>query len=281
MLHIATVHWQTDRWIDVQLKYLAQNLSQPYRVYAFLSENLASHSSKYFYACKENVASHAVKLNILADLITFSAQDLNDTLIFLDGDAFPIKPIDSFLSECLLYHPLAAIRRDENIVDQQPHPSFCVTTVGFWKSIKGDWKEGATWETPSGAITDVGGNLLQQLKSGGVSWLPILRSHSTPSHPLWFGVYGGIIYHHGSGFRIPISRVDRELAMTRLQNGNFFQQLLYLIFTPFPQRIRYLLLRYSGSFRKIIRSSYTTGNQIYGDIVAGIPFWEKLSNYKG
>lgn len=281
MIHIATVHWNTDKWIDIQLKFLAQNIHQPYRVYAFLSENLASHSSKYYYACVEDIKSHAVKLNILADVIAFSASDVHDTLIFLDGDAFPVRLLDDFLSGCLMSHPIAAIRRDENLVDKQPHPSFCVTTVGFWKSIQGDWKEGATWVTPSGFVTDVGGNLLHILDEGGVVWLPILRSSGTPLHPLWFGVYGDTIYHHGSGFRVPISRVDRELAMKKLHDGNLFERLLYFLFKPFSTRVRYFLLRYSGSFRKIIRSSHAAGELIYGDILSDVPFWEKLSTYKG
>ena len=43
MIHIATVHWETDKWIDTQLKYINQNINQPFRVYAFLSSDAAKH----------------------------------------------------------------------------------------------------------------------------------------------------------------------------------------------------------------------------------------------
>jgi hypothetical protein len=36
----------------------------------------------------------------------------------------------------------------------------------------------------------------------------VLRTNRRNPHPLFFGVYGDVIYHHGAGFRLPISRVD-------------------------------------------------------------------------
>ena len=36
MIHIATVHWMSDRWIELQLAYLRRNMDRPYRVYADL-----------------------------------------------------------------------------------------------------------------------------------------------------------------------------------------------------------------------------------------------------
>jgi len=38
MLHIATVHWKDDRWVDIQLKYLHRYVSREFKVYAFLHE---------------------------------------------------------------------------------------------------------------------------------------------------------------------------------------------------------------------------------------------------
>jgi hypothetical protein len=89
------------------------------------------------------------QLNLLAKFIAQQASP-SDILVFIDGDAFPVKPIDSFIVNTLKLYPLAAIRRTENISDIQPHPSFCFTTVGFWESIGGDWAEGYQWETTAG-----------------------------------------------------------------------------------------------------------------------------------
>jgi hypothetical protein len=106
-------------------------------------------------------------------------------------------------------YPLAAVRRDENLGDPQPHPSFCITTVDTWRTLKGDWRDGGTWIDPFGQEnTDVGGTLLHQLDDAGIEWLPLLRTNTRNPHPVWFGVYDHRIYHHGAGFRTRRSRVD-------------------------------------------------------------------------
>jgi hypothetical protein len=56
--------------------------------------------------------------------------------------------------------------------------------------------------------TDVGGNLLRALERAGDDWTPLLRSNRVNLHPLWFGVYGNVVYHHGAGFRWAVGRVD-------------------------------------------------------------------------
>ena len=68
MIHIATVHWQDDRWIDIQLKYLNNNITHPFKVYAFLNGLERDHRSKFFYSSSEPIQSHAIKLNLLADI---------------------------------------------------------------------------------------------------------------------------------------------------------------------------------------------------------------------
>lgn len=208
MIHIATVHWQKDQWIDIQLSYLEKHLAEPFKVYAFLNEIPHHHYQKFHFVCDEPIEDHPVKLNILARIIEAQADD-DDLLIFLDGDAFPIAPIDAFLEKTLKTHPLTAIVRAENLSDFQPHPSFCATTVGFWKKLRGDWKKGYCWKDSTGMlITDAGGNLLKQLQEKAVNWLPLYRSQSVDKHPLFFGIYHSIIYHHGAGFRPPEERID-------------------------------------------------------------------------
>ncbi|MGA2522377.1 MAG: hypothetical protein ABSG81_16340 [Acidimicrobiales bacterium] len=54
----------------------------------------------------------------------------------------------------------------------------------------------------------MGGNLLRALELRGESWTPLLRSNRVDVHPLWFGVYGDVVYHHGAGFRWAVGRVD-------------------------------------------------------------------------
>lgn len=204
MLHICTVHWQDDRWVDVQLEYLNRHLEQPFRIYAWLNDLPADHSEKFFYSTTEPVPQHAIKLNILADVVRFAAESPTDILIFLDGDAFPVAPLDEPLDSWLSQSPLAAIQRTEQYGDIQPHPSFCATTVEFWQKIAGDWKPGHQWQNSLGEwVTDPGGNLLKILDDLEIQWLPLHRSNRKNVHPLLFGVYENVLYHHCAGFRRP------------------------------------------------------------------------------
>ena len=221
-LHVATVHWRDDRWIDPQLAYLDRNAGMEHRVYAFLNHiDPATHRGRFELVLTEPIESHAVKLNLLAELIAHMA-DPDDLILFLDGDAFPVADVAAYALPLLERFPLLAVRRSENHEDPQPHPCFCVTTVGFWREIDGDWREGHSWTNPLGeAVTDVGGNLLGILERRGIPWYPILRSNAVDVHPLWFGLYGDVAYHHGAAFRPKISRldyagIDAELRSSRL-----------------------------------------------------------------
>ncbi len=209
MIHIATVHFQSDKWIGIQRAYLQRHLKTPHRIYAWLEGVPAVRENTFYYSCTEPVTSHAIKLNLLADVIYFASNRDDDILIFLDGDAFPVADIEELLREKLKSHKLIAVQRRENAGDTQPHPCFCATTVGFWKEIRGDWKQGYRWRNKIGRlVTDVGGNLMKQLQDKQIEWYPLLRSYDVAAHPILFGIYAGAIYHHGAGFRNPVTRGD-------------------------------------------------------------------------
>jgi hypothetical protein len=202
VLHVVTVHWQDDRWIEPQLRFLRRNLPDSHRVYAALNGIDRAWDRMFFYATDLD-GGHADKLNELARVVVERAEP-DDLLMFLDGDAFPIAPVGP---ELLGGRPLCAVRRDENLGDRQPHPSFCVTTVGFWATIGGDWRRGYEWISSTGDhVTDVGGNLLGILTERGIAWRPLLRTNRVNLDPLWFGIYGDVVYHHGAGFRPPLAR---------------------------------------------------------------------------
>jgi hypothetical protein len=208
MINVMTVHWRTAKWIEIQLDYLQRNIEAPFRVFAALNgiDDPALHERFHFAADLEGV--HAEKLNRLAE-IAGAESDPSDVLLFLDGDAFPVRPLHPWISDLLDHHQLAAVRRDENSGDPQPHPSFCITTVATWQKVAGDWREGGTWVNPEGEeCTDVGGTLMHQLAEAGIDWHPLLRTNTYNPHPVWFGIYDHRIYHHGAGFRYRYSRAD-------------------------------------------------------------------------
>lgn len=201
VVHVCTVHWKSDRWIDPQLSYLTRHLSTPTRTYAVLN-GLEGARDEDFDVALDLPGRHADKLNALAQRVaTDAARD--DILMFLDGDAFPIKPLDGWLDAALAEAPLAAVRRDENGGDRQPHPCFCVTTVGFWQDIAGDWTEGSWVNDDGREVSDVGGRLLGTLEDRGITWKPLLRTNAVDLHPVLFAVYDDVVYHHGAGFRAP------------------------------------------------------------------------------
>ena len=69
MIHIATVHWAYDHWIDVQLAYFERNIDEPYRVYAWLDQGMMDSAPKYFYATDVPMKEHERKLTLLGDLM--------------------------------------------------------------------------------------------------------------------------------------------------------------------------------------------------------------------
>lgn len=234
MIHIVTVHWKDDKWIDIQLKYFQMFIREPFRVYAFLNFVPVYHQKKYFYSSNDNIGRHEIKLNLLGDIAVEHSINSNDWLIFIDGDAFPIGDIVSFGRDKLERNKLCAIQRKENCGDIQPHPSFCLTTIKFWKEIKGDWRGGYRWKNNKGKwVSDVGGNLLQILDEKGITWFPMLRSNMKNLHPLWFGIYENLIYHHGAGFRVPISRID----LSNISLKTFPLKIYYILSKMFPENI--------------------------------------------
>jgi hypothetical protein len=287
MIHIVTVHWMDPKWIAPQTEFLRLNVELPYRTWASLEGITDPAERARFDVVEDFEGMHADKLNALAELVVAEA-DPEDLLVFIDGDAFPIRPIATWMTDLLGDVPLAAVRRDENQGERQPHPCFCVTTVGLWKQIGGDWRSGGTWTSPGGMqVTDVGGTLYTQLRSAGIDWLPLLRSNTNELHPLWFAVYAQHVYHHGAGFRRRVSRVDvashAELASPRIRDTARLYRQRHVRATDLVRRINVTTMRrvWSGLRQELPgseQSRYLDGatalsDEVYADLVAHPDFF--------
>lgn len=196
-------------WIDLQLRRLAENLDRPYRTYAHLDGDALAHAERFDESFTGERVHHWKKIDDLGATICAQAAG-DDVLLFLDGDAFPIADLGEALDRMLAGHSLAAIRRTENLGDPFPHPSFCATTAGFWRNSGATWIGGHQWHNAVGeSVTDTGANLLKLLEDMEVDWLPLSRTNARDLHPILFGVYADLVYHHGAGFRRTLTRTDQ------------------------------------------------------------------------
>jgi hypothetical protein len=279
VLHVATVHWKDDRWIDIQLAYLKRHAAQPYRTYAFLNKLPEDHSRKFFYSSDEQIKDHATKLNLLGDFIAAHAEDDSDPVLFVDGDAFPIAPLAPAVESLGPDQPLIAVRRAE-MGDPQPHPCFCLTTIGFWREIDGDWHSGHKWKNDAGnRVSDVGGNLLGKLEKTGVPWRALERTNKTDLHPLFFGVYGDLAYHHGGGFRAP--RGGRLVNADRgLREAKETRRARVLDALPKNRVTRALRRRYHPARRineELRQETAALSAEVFADIERDPEFWRRFT----
>jgi hypothetical protein len=216
LIHIGTLHYRDDRWIDIQLRYLKRHTREPYRVYASFDGIGERHRARF-----DQVLEHgdveteerpgvriALKLNLLTEEMVRQA-DRDDLLVFMHGDAFPIAewvdPVRTMIAES----SLAAVQSIEDLAPI-PHWSFCATTAGLWTRIGGTWSRSRTGSTDvrGNEIYDTGVELADRLDHHGIAWYPIPRTNGVDLHPVFFGIYGDIVYHHGAGFRTSMSQVD-------------------------------------------------------------------------
>ncbi len=264
MLHVATVHYRSPRWIDIQRRELERHIGVPFEVWSSIELIDASYADRFEHVV-EQLGDHQGKLNHLALEIAQRAAD-DDLLMFIDGDAFPLADPMPAISEALERAPLLAVRRDENAHDPQPHPCFCVTTVGAWRALAGDWSPGYAWPADRGRlVSDVGGNLLRKLELTATPWVPLLRSNGRALDPLFFGVYGGIVYHHGAGFRAgQLSRAHLDGAPPALAASSPLA----------AAAIRRLNRRRRHAFERSVQRRYVADSErIYELIAADDPRW--------
>jgi hypothetical protein len=217
VLYIASVHYKSPRWIEIQTRFIREHVTVPHQTWSSL-EGIDPSYAVHFDRILEQRGSHAGKLNHMAMEISQEASD-DDLLMFLDGDAFPIADPMPLVERALSTAGLVAVRRAENAQEPQPHPCFCVTTLGTWRALPGDWTAGPTWPGARGKpTTDVGANLLRRLELTGTPWVEVLRSNGHDLDPLYFALYGDVVYHHGAGFRTgelsPVHRAGSPEPLT-------------------------------------------------------------------
>jgi hypothetical protein len=278
VIHVVTVHWRSPQWVRPQLAYLRRHVVGPFRVVAALDGIEDRSLWAEFDHAEELRGPHGEKLNTLAAGVMADA-DPDDVLIFLDSDAFPVRPLEPWLLPALDRHGVVAVQRHENFGDLRPHPSFCAARVRTWVDIGGDWTK-EPWTSPSGSVLDdAGTRVLAALETHGVEWLPLLRTNTTDLHPLWFGVYGHAVYHHGAGSRSKWSLLDATELFSAEQLASPSLRTLTAEAVRHPARVRalrpaqvraatvrsWLQVRMRVRLAKIVRASDRVFQQLVTD----------------
>ncbi len=206
MLHVATSHLASPRWIDIQARALREHVQVPYTTWGSIPLIDPAYGDRFDRLIGQKGPEYA-RLNHLAAEICREAAD-EDLLMFLAPDAFPVAdPMPTVRGALDGGAVLVAARRSENAGDPQPHPCFCVTSVGTWRRLGLDWSDSFPWTSSDGRrVTDVGANVMRRLELVGERWVPLPRTNPAERDPLMFAVYGDIVYHHGAG---ELSRAHR------------------------------------------------------------------------
>ena len=206
MLHILTIHFK-DRWVDIQRKNLKKYINEPYKIYTRLGENFEQHKGKFDGAI-EGQGHWTASMKLLLNFIKENAQP-EDKVLLLDSDAFPIAPITDFLDTKLKTYPFIACQEPQHEWDTTykiPHPMFMLfkakhilqEDLGYYLSNIIQDKNNNWW-----------GGVIKWMEKNNYDYYPITRSNKINLHPLYFGVYENLIYHHWAGSRTMITRQDR------------------------------------------------------------------------
>jgi len=244
LIHILTVHANSDQWINLQLEQISKH-TKDYKVWAYCNiqtGGLSLYKDKFHY-CEpwqhidpklmnegnSMSSSHSTKLDKLTGIVCNDPDTKDDDiLIWMDSDAFPINNVNNYVTEKLSKYPLLGVNRKENPNgDVIPHPSFVCSTVVFWKKQQWSWggcqlvrKLTTRKRFNTGGTHDTGGKLYLHLLINNIPWYRMHRTHSLTEHPVNFTIYDDLVYHHGSGSRRSSSRWDiRNAALLRRRRG--------------------------------------------------------------
>tara|TARA_B100001093_G_C26838441_1_gene1019443 strand:- start:1117 stop:1875 length:759 start_codon:yes stop_codon:yes gene_type:complete len=235
MIHVLTIHFNSDIWIDLQLAKIKKHIKEC-KVWSYADGfDISEHKHKFHYLENSKTikqkwvsANHWTKLNKLTDCVLNDSNTKNDDiLIWMDSDAFPVSDVSDYINKKLKKYSLVAVYRPEEAGDVIPHPSFTCSTVEFWKQHKLTWdgvpKKPRFRHEPG--THDSGGQLYFYMLDNNIEWYKMRRSRSLTEHPVFFTIYDNLVYHHGSGSRKnkrwkPSCRWEHETQMKLEYNTN-------------------------------------------------------------
>lgn len=195
------------RWSDLQQSFVERTTQGKWDLVCCLNREISSNiNDRYqildisnnpkpetFYQMSSD---HCRSLSIILDHFHQKIKDY-DLFVILDSDAFPIKKNwQSWILSRLetTKKSAAAVFRLENL-SVFPHPCTMVFTkqallegwVNFKVEEKKDLLGNSIWDTCCGLSIE--------------NFYPLIRTNVWNPHPLFFGIYSHLFYHHGCGSR--------------------------------------------------------------------------------
>ena len=186
-------------WQNVQSEFIAKYTREPYKLFQFAVPDKCHHLNALHYCLT---------------LITRQNPKLDDLIIEMDSDAFPIS--DNWIAKIKEYlenHEFTAVQRLENpnFYRKIAHPCFCAwyykTKIDFNWIGRNPYVVG--WETRN--------------------WKPLNRTNKKNLHPQRFGCYGSasdkniILYHHGCGSRTAQVQHEHYFARSMQYEEHFWK----------------------------------------------------------
>ncbi len=216
-VHITSTHYGNPFWIDIQIESIKKHLKVPYKTYmvhANMPKDIKDYTDEFDFLVSDprskfhNVDSHQLALPIIQKEL-----QPNDIVIKIDSDAFFINDIDEAFLDRVDREKFIALkepRHESNLEHDTAHPVF-YAFKGEYLEEKGGLMNAMCTIQVDGASNWWGGVDNWLRKTIG-KWGVIERTNVTNLHPLYFGIYGDLIYHNWAGSRIMRTREDRRRA---------------------------------------------------------------------
>tara|TARA_B100000900_G_C20502488_1_gene684375 strand:- start:217 stop:1002 length:786 start_codon:yes stop_codon:yes gene_type:complete len=215
MIHIVTINWTTDKWIDIQLNSFKKWIKESYKVYTRLGNmdevTYRKHKDKYSCCIPGNVGESSHVTDGYKAVLPVVKENLSkdDLIMFIDSDAFLIGDI-SKLSDKINTFPFMAVvdgNHETNPNLLTPHPMFYLFKAEYFLESNLDSYAKKKIGDPAG---NWWGSILLWLKENNLNYHPLHRTNKVNLHPLYFAIYEDIIYHHWAGSRKMITAADRR-----------------------------------------------------------------------
>lgn len=204
MIHFLTVHWKHDFWVTVQHEAIRATTKAPFMHHAVVDGEVDSSfrgdRAVFQTWLLSDETSHAVKLDLLAEVVAGLSRSPKDLLIFIDSDAIPLPGWEVEIGRLMQTHDVVAMERREFGGDDFSHPAFCVMSMHHWLEVGGRWADRSPWRNSNGnVVTKVGGGLTRKILDHGLTRAAMVRSNRLELFPPFFAVYGDVVYHHTAG----------------------------------------------------------------------------------